>query len=167
MEERKEIENTMPQRKDKKTTVLAGAIVLLLALTGFFAFKALNPPETAVILQTNEEVHSADTTGTVRISVSPTITVKDGTMQDLNFFNTNENRLMAIKLYTQKDGEIQDIIYDSPKIETNKVIAGDYVDTSKLEKGSNTVMAEVFYYDLDENLIGQTNVEDITLEYES
>ena len=141
-------------------------IAVLIGIIIFLGMKLSQPQPTAVIEQTEEEVHdTAD--GTVRIMVEPNITVKNGTMQDLNFFNLNKDRLMSIKLYTAEDGEIKDLIYDSPKIATSEVIAGDLVDTSKLTKGNNEALAEVFYYDTEGNQIGQTNVRDLTIVYES
>lgn len=155
------------KKEKKKTIILIIIIILLMAIVAMLGIQLSKPSVTAVILESNEEVHDPDTTGTIRISVEPTITIKQGTMQDLNFFNTNKNRLMSIKIYTQVGDEIKDLVYDSPKIEPNKVIAGDFIDTSKLTKGNNKATVEVYYYDLDGNLIGQTNVKDITLVYES
>lgn len=163
-------EDIKKAKKEKKKggyIGLAVVILILLCAIGFLGYRVMQPAETAVILESAEETHDADATGTIRISVEPSVTIKNGTMQDLNFFNTNENRLMSIKIYTQDGDEIKDLVYTSPKIETGKVIAGDFIDTSKLKKGTNKATVEVYYYDTDGNLIGQTNVKDISLIYES
>lgn len=160
---RKEKEKEQKQR----LIFLIVLIILLLVMLAMFAYKLSQPVETAAILPANEEVHDADATGTIRISVEPSVTIRDGTMQDLNFFNTNKNRLMSIKIYTQDGNKIKDLVYTSPKIETGTAIVGDFIDTSKLKKGTNKATVEVYYYDLEEKIIGRTNVKDIALLYES
>ncbi len=159
---------TREEKKQRRGLIfLILIIIILLAMLGALVWMISQPAKTAVILPTAEEVHDTDTTGTIRISVEPSVTIKDGTMQDLNFFNTNKNRLMSIKIYTQEGDKIKDLVYTSPKIKTGTAIAGDFIDTSKLTKGTNKATVEVYCYDLEENLIGQTNVKDISLLYES
>ena len=156
------------EKKEKRRLIfLILIIIILLALLGMLVWILSQPVTTAVILPTAEKVHDADVTGTIRISIEPSVTIKDGTMQDLNFFNTNKNRLMSIKIYTQDGDKVKDLVYTSPKIKTGTAIAGDFIDTSKLTKGTNKATVEVYCYDLEENLIGQTNVKDISLLYES
>lgn len=159
---------TREEKKQKRGLLfLILLLILLLAVLGVLMWILSQPVETAVILPTEEEVHDAEATGTIRISLEPSVTIKEGTMQDLNFFNMNKNRLMSIKIYTQDGDEIKDLVYTSPKIKTGTAIAGDFIDTSKLIKGKNKATVKVYYYDLEENLIGQTNVKDILLLYES
>lgn len=156
------------EKKEKRRLIfLILIIIILLALLGMLVWILSQPVTTAVILPTAEKVHDADATGTIRISIEPSVTIKDGTMQDLNFFNTNKNRLMSIKIYTQDGDKVKDLVYTSPKIKTGTAIAGDFIDTSKLAKGKNKATVEVYCYDLEENIIGQTNVKDILLLYES
>lgn len=158
-----------PEERERRRRFLFLIIILLILLMmlGIFACKISDSAVTAVILPTDEEVHDTDVTGTVRISVEPVINIKNGTMQDLNFFNTNKNRLLSIKIYTQDGDKIKDLVYTSPKIKTGMAIAGDFIDTSKLTKGINKAMVEVNYYDMEEKFIGQTNVKNISLLYES
>lgn len=159
---------TREEKKQRRGLIfLIIIIIILLAMLGALVWMISQPAKTAVILPAAEEVHDTDATGTIRISVEPSVTIKNGTMQDLNFFNTNKNRLMSIKIYTQEGDKIKDLVYTSPKIKTGTAIAGDFIDTSKLTKGTNKATVEVYCYDLEENLIGRTNVKDISLLYES
>ena len=155
------------RKQERRLFVLIIIIILLLATLAVVTYKLLQPTATAVILPAREEAHDADATGTIRISVEPSVTIRDGTMQNLNFFNTNKNRLMSIKIYTQDGDEIKELVYTSPKIETGMAIVGDFIDTSKLKRGTNKATVEVYYYDLEEKIIGRTNVKDISLIYES
>ena len=91
--------------------------------------------------------------GKVTDKAGAEVTVKDNTMQNLNFCNYNEDRLLKCKLKL-KDS----YIYESVLLQEGSLLEGDFVDTTKLKKGENEVLAEVYSYNTDGTLMGQTNV---------
>jgi hypothetical protein len=152
------MENTEEEKKNKKKALIFIIILLLavMAVEGALLYKKLTytgASVTAVIQDGTEELNDPDT-GNLRISINTDVTVIDDTMQNLDFANYNKNRYLRCRI---KYGN--DYIYDSGLLPENKVLVGDFVDTDKLEKGDNDVIAEVYSYSLDEEEIGQTNVQ--------
>lgn len=152
--------------KKLNTTLLIVIIILLLAVVGLLGYFLLQPHDTAIIEKVDAPTHDTSA-GTVRITMERSLVVKSGTIQNLNFTNYNENRLMSVKLYTAENKEIKELIYESPMIETSETIKGDLVNTKLLQKGQNEGFAEIFYYDTEGNLIGQTNIADLAIDYQS
>lgn len=159
--------NEQEEKKDKKIIIiiLLLIIILLIGVLGFTVVKMMNnnptPGQTAVIEQDDEtELNDADATGQIRIKINPVINVKNDTMQNLNFCNYNEGRLLQCKI---KVGE--DYVYDSGFLKEGEILKGDFVDMKYLKSGENEAMAEVYSYTLDEEPIGQTNVK-VTLTVE-
>ncbi len=111
------------------------------------------PSRTAVIQQNQEEPLNETGSGTIRIVINPVVQVLDDTMQNLGFCNYNKDRLLQCRI---KAGE--HYVYDSGLLPEGTELAGDFVDTEYLQTGENAALAEIYSYDLDENLIGQTNV---------
>ena len=124
-------------------------IIILLLLRGCEGECA----KTAVIDE-GKQVELQDTSsGKVRIKMSPQVNIKKGIMQDLDFCNYNENRLLTIKIINDDKS-----IYESPFINSGDVLKGDYINVKSLAKGANDAVAEVYSYDLNRKLMGQTNV---------
>jgi flagellar basal body-associated protein FliL len=151
------MENTEAKKSKKKALIFIIVLLLaVMAVEGTLLYKKLTytgASVTAVIQDGTEELNDPDT-GNLRISINTDVTVMDDTMQNLNFANYNKNRYLRCRL---KYGN--DYIYDSGLLGENKVLVGDFVDTDKLEKGDNDIIAEVYSYSLDEEEIGQTNVQ--------
>ena len=91
--------------------------------------------------------------GSIRIKLSPTVTVKNGVMQDLNFCNYNEERLMSCKIMV--GGQCA---YESGFLVEGKILTGDFIDTELLQTGEQEALAEIYSFDLEKKPIGQTNV---------
>ena len=165
---RKNTENTNTGGNDKKKKTLIIILIIVIAALaaalGFTVVHVLNdngPSRTAVIEQDNEtERNDADETGQLRIKINPVITVKNDTMQNLNFCNYNEGRLLQCKI---KVGD--NYVYDSGLLEDGSVLKGDFVETKYLKKGENEALAEIYSYSPEEDPIGQTNVK-VTLTVE-
>lgn len=152
--------NTEQKGEKKKKGLIVFLVVLIIALAaalGFMAWQMMHaePGQTAVIeTDPNEELNSVDGTGQVRIKINPVITVKNDTMQNLNFCNYNEDRELQCKI---KVGE--SYVYTSKKLKSSEILVGDFVKMEKLKKGKNEAIAEVYSFAPDsEELIGQTNV---------
>lgn len=129
--------------------ILLIIIIIILLLRGYdgFAFR------TAVI-EENTQVEMQDTSsGKVRIKMSPQVNIKQGTMQDLNFCNYNSDRFLKVKIVNNDKN-----IYESPMIKSGDILVGDCIDVRTLKKGTNDVVAEVYSYNLDKELMGRTNV---------
>lgn len=165
---RKTTENTNPGGNDRKTKTLIIILIIVIAALaaalGFTVVHMLNDngsSRTAVIEQDNEtDLNDVETTGQLRIKINPVINVKKDTMQNLNFCNYNEGRLLQCKI---KVGD--NYVYDSGLLEDGSVLKGDFVETKYLKKGENEALAEIYSYSPEEDPIGQTNVK-VTLTVE-
>jgi hypothetical protein len=142
----------------KKNKILLIVIVLLLIIIGIGILLYLNQDDgvskTAVIQTDTKEELNDPSSGNLRIKICPVVTVKDDTMQNLNFANYNQDRLLECKI--KCGGKY---VYDSGYLPQSKILVGDFVDTSGLSKGENEALAEIYSYSLDKKPIGQTNVE--------
>ena len=148
--------NEREKRQRRLILVLLAAllITLILLLAQCQGEEYSGPSTTAVIQQNPQEVVDAAGSGTIRIVINPVVQVLDDTMQNLGFSNYNKDRLQRCRI---KVGERY--VYDSGLLPEGSVLAGDFVDTEYLQEGDNDALAEICSYDLDENLIGQTNVQ--------
>lgn len=143
-------------KREKKIIIgLVIALVVALCFAGYMLF--LRDTPTAVLTDTNESLQDADKTNQLAVKMNPSIIVEEGTMQNINFYNLNKNRLL--KLIIAVDGEK---IYESDFIEPGKIMKADVIDENKLEKEETEAVAEIYSYSLEKEHIGQTNVE-ITL----
>ena len=142
--------------KNKKQKILIIILLIAVALMGAGLFYVLNgndlrTSKTAVIVQTNEEL--SDTNGgQVRIRINSAVQVYEDTMQDLAFANLNEGRQLQCRI---KVGDTY--VYNSGLIKSGDIVQADVIDTSALQQGKNTATAEIYSYDMDKDLIGQTN----------
>ncbi len=132
------------------------ALIFFCTLLGFLMGRcAAEPkmlPSTAVVVEIEESCH--DTAGgDVRIRMCPDVLIENGTMQNLYFSNLNQDRLM--KLVIRLDGEK---IYDSPFVKEGTMIQADSIDVTRLRPGRNKVLGEVYYYTMEQKLIGRSDV---------
>ncbi|MEY8367095.1 hypothetical protein AALA22_15825 [Anaerovoracaceae bacterium 41-7] len=143
--------------KNKKQKILIIILLIAVALMGAGLFYVLNgndlrTSKTAVIVQTNEEL--SDTNGgQVRIRINSAVQVYEDTMQDLAFANLNEDRQLQCKI---KVGDTY--VYNSGLIKSGDIVQADVIDTSVLQKGKNQATAEIYSYNEDKELKGQSNV---------
>lgn len=139
-------------------------IVLIIILAALFClsaaaviYMAAADDETAVVMKTDEALEKPDETGKVRVKMNTYIDIYEDTLQSVDFYNLNHNRLLKLKITVDGNN-----IYESEYINEGEVLEADLADTSKLPKGETEALAEVYSYTLDRELIGQRNVE-ITL----
>ena len=90
--------------------------------------------------------------GQLRIRINSAVQIYEETMQDLAFANLNKDRQLECKI---KVGDTY--IYDSGFIQTGDIVQADVIDTSVLQQGKNTATAEIYSYDMDKELVSQTN----------
>ena len=93
------------------------------------------------------------TNGTIRIKMNPIVTVKGGSMEDLNFCNYNENRLLKIEIIVGDE-----CLYESGYIKEGEILKGDLIDMNTIEKGERDAIAQVYSFTYEEELISQTTV---------
>jgi len=148
-------ENDEQRRKQRRRMIILIIILLLLLFaTGLCIYKLLNT-KTAVIVRTDEQLHDI-TDGQMRIRICSDIRVVDGSMQNLNFENINEARLM--RCFIRLEGSDK-YCYKSQYIEPGEIIVADLIDSSELKRGSNYGIAELYTYDMEtKEQIGHVNV---------
>lgn len=141
--------------KDKK--IIIGLIILLIATVSIAAVLFLKDKndKTAVIVNTDQELQDVDTTNQLRVKINPQIVVKQDTMQNLYFENVNKDRYLQCKIRLE---DSKKYIYESELISENEIIKADVIDESKLKKGNNNALAEIYAYDKNKEKTKQTNV---------
>lgn len=142
--------------KNKKQKILIIVLLIAVVLMGVGLFYALHSDDletskTAVIVQTDEELNDMSS-GQLRIRINSAVQIYEETMQDLAFANLNKDRQLECKI---KVGDTY--IYDSGFIQTGDIVQADVIDTSVLQQGKNTATAEIYSYDMDKELVSQTN----------
>ncbi len=150
----------MVKERAKTLTIIILIVIILILLAILLpALHSADGITTAYIEKALAEEITDNSDGMIRIKLNPTVTIKNGVMQDLYFANYNENRLLECKIVCNNK-----VVYDSGFVQTGDVIVGDFISTEKLSKGANEALCEIYSYDYDEHLISQTNVE-MTLNY--
>jgi len=143
------------ENKKKKPILIIILVVIILALIGALAFFILNDNDkTAIIVETDMELQDVENDGMIRIKMNPYINVQKDTMQNLEFYNLNEGRLLQLKIKAKDK-----YVYESELIEEGKIVKADVIDTKDLPSGETEALAEVYSYTPDGELVAQTNVE--------
>ena len=142
--------------KNKKQKILIIVLLIAVVLMGVWLFYALHADDletskTAVIVQTDEELNDMGG-GQLRIRINSAVQIYENTMQDLAFANLNEDRQLQCKI---KVGDTY--VYNSGLVKSGDIIQADVVDISALKQGKNQGTAEIYSYDMDNELISQTN----------
>ena len=138
----------------KGTLIIILLLVLVLMGVGLFNAGPIEEQriqKTAVIVQTDEALNDMKN-GQLRIRINSAVQIQADTMQNLAFANLNKNRKLQCKI------KVNDVyVYDSGFVETGDVVQADVIDTTALKEGKNTATAEIYNYNMNQELIGQTN----------
>ena len=134
-----------------KTIIIAILIIIiiLLLLRGCGA----GSESGSVIKEDNQVVLNDNSSGQVRIKLNPVIDVKDGVMENLNFCNYNEDRLLKVKIKVDDE-----YIYESDFIKPKEVLESDIIKENNLKLDGKEAIGEIYSYTTDKEFIGQTNV---------
>lgn len=134
-----------------KTIIIAILIIIiiLLLLRGCGA----GSESGSVIKEDNQVVLNDNSSGQVRIKLNPVIDVKDGVMENLNFCNYNEDRLLKVKIKVDDE-----YIYESDYIKPKEVLESDIIKENNLKLDGKEAIGEIYSYTTDKEFIGQTNV---------
>lgn len=147
----------MENVRKKQTAIIVVLATLFCISSAAVIYMAAADDQAAVVVETDENLEKPDETGKVRVKMNTYIDIYDETMQSIDFYNLNHNRLLKLKITV--DGES---IYESDYINEGEVLEADLAEVSSLPKGETTALAEIYSYTLDKELMGQRNVE-ITL----
>lgn len=150
-------ETETKEEKKKKPVLIIVLILIIIALVGAVIFFLTQDNKTAVIVETDAQLQDVDADGKIRVKMNPYVYVKEGTMQNLEFYNLNEGRLLKLKINVGTD-EDPVYVYESPFLEEGQIIKADVIDTSKLSEGDNDARAEIYSYKSEDEFISQTNV---------
>ena len=142
--------------KNKKQKILIIVLLIAVVLMGVGLFYALHADDletsrTAVIVQTDEELNDMSS-GQVRVRINSAVQIYEETMQDLAFANLNQDRQLQCKI---KVGDTY--VYNSGFVKSRDIVQADVIDISALKQGKNQATAEIYSYNMDKELIGQTN----------
>jgi len=144
--------------KDKRRLLLLILIIILLCISVILAVLVVfsSSRDNAVIAGTEEVLHDVSD-GQVRIRINSFINVNGKTMENLEFCNINDNRLMQCKI---RLADRSNYIYQSDLIESGSVVQSDSIRSSMLDNGNNNCIAEIYTFDAKtKKQIGQINVE--------
>lgn len=141
--------------KEKKIiTILIVLLICALAVSSFLLLK--RDTKTAVIEKTEQQLNDAEKTGQIRIKINSTIQVEGDTMQDIDFYNVNDNRLLKCKIKLKANDEC---VYESEFVNPGEYIKADILN-SDIKAGTHEAIAEFYSYSVDsKKKIGQVNAE--------
>lgn len=152
MEEMKEKSIKRNKLKERFKTVL---IIVLIIIIILLLLRGCNGDESkqAVIVE-DTTVELKDTSdGNIRVKLNPVVDVENGLLQNLNFSNFNEERLLKIKIKVDDE-----YIYESDFIKPSEVLEKDYIRDNNIELDGKEAIAEIYSYTIDKEMVGQTNV---------
>ena len=151
-------ENGRNKWKERAKTIL---IIILMIIIIILLLRECDGRDSATaIIDEPQNVELNDTdSGMVRIKMSPQVNIENGIMKELNFCNYNKDRQLKVVI---KCGDKR--VYESPMVKSGKILESAQINSGNLKKGENDAIAEVYSYDLNGNLAGQTNVK-IVLNY--
>ena len=152
MEEMKEKSTKRNKLKERFKTVL---IIVLIIIIILLLLRGCNGDESkhAVIVE-DTTVELKDTSdGNIRVKLNPVVDVENGLLQNLNFSNFNEERLLKIKIKVDDE-----YIYESDFIKPSEVLEKDYIRDNNIEFDGKEAIAEIYSYTIDKEMVGQTNV---------
>ena len=144
-----------------KKTIRHQTIIVLTLLVAVFILLMLcvqcecipTASGTAVIDHEDDVTPIKPQNDSIRIKINTAITVKGSIMQNLNFANDNEDRLLRCRIV--HGGEC---IYDSGLLACGDMLKGDFINAVSLASGINMAVAKIYSYDMSENLQSQTDV---------
>ena len=154
------MDETSRERKLEIKDRLLLALIILLTILLFggvlSCMYSLNHQKTAILSSVDESVMHDTSDGQIRIRIGSYVTIENDTMQNLNFENANENRLMRCLIRLADEDSY---CYMSQYIEAGDMITADVIETKDMEAGENEALAELYTYDPEtKEQIGQVNV---------
>ena len=139
------------QKYKLKGTIKSIVIIGLITVIAILLYHYCNEKEseTAVITE-NKEFFLDDTSDG---NINPLNDDKEALLQNLNFSNYNEDRLLKIKIKVDNE-----YIYESDFIKPSEVLERDLIKENNLKLDGKEAIGEIYSYTTDKELVGQTNV---------
>jgi len=139
------------------SAALAAALLIILVLLMNQCSQPEYIPGQAAVIEKDEEVQLNDmVSGSTRIKLSPSVTVENGRLTNLNFCNYNEGRLMKCRILVEDT-----CIYESIFLKEGEMLSEDVLPdgaAKSLKPGPQEALVEVHTCTLEEEPVGQTNV---------
>ncbi len=138
--------------KERFKTIL---IIVLIIIIILLLLRGCNGTDSKdAVITEDKTVELNDTSdGNIRVKLNPVVDVKDGVLQNINFSNYNEERLLKIKIKVDDK-----YIYESDFIRPKEVLEQDILKDNDIELDGKEAIAEVYSYTTDKEMVGQTNV---------
>ena len=143
------------EKNKNKERIKTFLIVILTIIIIFLLLRGcgVGNESSSVIKEDSNVVLNDNSSGQVRIKLNPVIDVKDGVMENLNFCNYNEDRLLKVKIKVDDK-----YIYESDFIKPKEVLESDIIKENNLKLDGKEAIGEIYSYTTDKEFIGQTNV---------
>lgn len=143
------------EKNKNKERIKTFLIVILTIIIIFLLLRGcgVGNESSSVIKEDSNVVLNDNSSGQVRIKLNPVIDVKDGVMENLNFCNYNEDRLLKVKIKVDDE-----YIYESDFIKPKEVLESDIIKENNLKLDGKEAIGEIYSYTTDKEFIGQTNV---------
>lgn len=138
--------------KERIKSIVIIALIIIIAILLYQSCNA-KETETAVITENKEVLLNDNSSGNIRVKLNPSVEIKEGVLQNLNFSNYNEDRLLKIKIKVDDE-----YIYESDFIKPREVLERDLIKENNLNLDGKEAIGEVYSYTTDKELVGQTNV---------
>lgn len=140
--------------KVKENIKIIVIIILIMVMAIFFFHNCNgNEIETAVTTENKEVLLNDNSNENIKVKLNPSIDIKEGVLQNLNFSNFNEDRLLKIKIKVNNE-----YIYESDFIKPKEVLKSDLIKENNLKLDGKEAIGEIYSYTTDKELVGQTNV---------
>lgn len=152
MEEKKEKAEKDKKLKERFKTILIIILIIIIILLLLRRCEGETSKEAVIVEDTTVELKDTSD-GNIRVKLNPVIDVKDGVLENLDFSNFNEERLLKIKIKVDDK-----YIYESDFIKPSEILERDYIEDNNIELDGKEAIAEIYSYTTDKEMVGQTNV---------
>ena len=152
MEEMKEKSIKRNKLKERFKTVLIIVLIIIIILLLLRGCNGDKSKQAVIVEDTTVELKDTSD-GNIRVKLNPVVDVENGLLQNLNFSNFNEERLLKIKIKVDDE-----YIYESDFIKPSEVLEKDYIRDNNIELDGKEAIAEIYSYTIDKEMVGQTNV---------
>lgn len=152
MEEKKEKTEKDKKLKERFKTILIIILIIIIILLLLRRCEGETSKEAVIVEDTTVELKDTSD-GNIRVKLNPVIDVKDGVLENLDFSNFNEERLLKIKIKVDDK-----YIYESDFIKPSEILERDYIEDNNIELDGKEAIAEIYSYTTSKEMVGQTNV---------
>ena len=133
-------------------TILIIILIIIIILLLLRRCEGETSKEAVIVEDTTVELKDTSD-GNIRVKLNPVIDVKDGVLENLDFSNFNEERLLKIKIKVDDK-----YIYESDFIKPSEILERDYIEDNNIELDGKEAIAEIYSYTTSKEMVGQTNV---------